>query len=98
MSLLTKRGLVNSAKKELENALKVLELPVLISLKELKSTYRNLAKLHHPDKTSQKIKMQKINEAYAFLKEYMESYKFTFSDEEVSKQFPQECHADKFRF
>lgn len=83
---------------KLLEALSVLELPVLISLKELRSRYRTLAKKHHPDKCGDKEAMQRINEAYRLLVAYMEGYKFTFSEEEVAKQFPEESHATRFRF
>ena len=43
-------------------------------------------------------KMVEINRAYEILKEYIENYKFSFSEEEILKQFPQIHHADKFRF
>lgn len=84
----------NSIKK----ALDILNLPVLISLKDLKIHYRNLAKLNHPDRQGEADKMSDINSAYEVLVTYMESYRFTFSKEEISKQFPQEDHARKFRF
>lgn len=82
----------------LQDALKVLELPVLISLKEVRSRYRVLAKKYHPDRCNDKEAMQKINEAYKLIITYMETYKFTFSEEEVAKQFPEENHATRFRF
>ena len=34
--------------------------------------------------------MQEINWAYKTLIEYMQNYKFTFSEEEISKQYPEE--------
>ena len=34
--------------------------------------------------------MQKINEAYEIIKNYIQNYKFTFSEEEISRQFPEE--------
>lgn len=83
---------------KLLNALAVLDLPVLISLKEVRSRYRSLAKKHHPDISNDKEKMQRINEAYKLVITYMETYKFTFSEEEVAKQFPEESHATRFRF
>jgi len=39
-----------------------------------------------------------VNEAYEIVKEYMDNFKFTFSDEEIAKQFPQELHVNRFRF
>jgi len=83
---------------KIHNALHVLELPVLVSLKDVRSRYRVLAKKHHPDRTQEKETMQQINEAYKILITYMETYKFTFSEEEVAKQFPEENHAKQFRF
>jgi len=83
---------------KLLDALDVLELPVLISLKELRSRYRTLAKKYHPDRSNDIEAMQKINESYKLVQAYMEGYKFTFSEEEVAKQFPEENHATRFRF
>ena len=83
---------------EIHAALAVFDLPVLISLKELRKRYRELAKKHHPDTHNAAETMHRINEAYALLKDYMENYKFTFQEEEILKQFPEESHASRFRF
>ena len=40
--------------------------------------------------------MQKLNEAYEIIKNYIQNYKFTFSEEEISRQFPEEF-IKKFR-
>jgi len=40
--------------------------------------------------------MQKLNEAYAIIKNYIQNYKFSFSEEEISRQFPEEF-IKKFR-
>lgn len=85
-------------REEIEKALATLELPVLVSLKEVRTRYRQMAKRYHPDRVNGKTDMQNINAAYSFLKEYMETYKFSFSEEEVAKQFPEENHAARFRF
>lgn len=79
-------------------ALERLEFPVLSTRKELKEYYHRLASLSHPDKGGDTQKMSEINQAYEILKNYMEDFKFTFSDEEIAKQFPQELHVNKFRF
>lgn len=84
--------------KDIENARNLLDVPVFISLKELKNHYRRLAKANHPDKNGNIDKMNKINQAYEVLKKYMENYRFTFSQEEILKQFPQEEHALRFKF
>ncbi len=82
----------------INNALKTLELPPLVSFEEIKNQYYRLSKLHHPDINQENSKMIEINEAYAVLKQYVFNYRFTFSDEEIMKQFPEENHANRYRF
>ena len=85
--------------KVIQDALKVLNLPAFVSFKEIKQRYRALSKKFHPDLQSEDdLKMQEINKAYSILKSYIEDYRFTFSKEEILKQFPQEQHASKFKF
>ncbi len=79
-------------------ALDVLALPVLSTKEELKSHYHALAKSVHPDYGGEHETMAKINQAYEILKTYMEEFKFTFSEEEMAKQFPEELHVNQFRF
>lgn len=83
---------------EIRAALEVLGLPVLVSFKEIKSRYHLLSRRHHPDLGGESKKMEEINSAYRILKEYIENYKFSFSDEEIEKQFPHRQHANRFRF
>ena len=40
--------------------------------------------------------MKELNEAYQTLKEYIENYKFLFSEEEIRRQYPDE-YIKKFR-
>ena len=89
---------MNKIVKEINDALKVFELPVFVSLKEIKKRYYHLSKKYHSDFYGKDDKMVEINRAYEILKEYIENYKFSFSEEEILKQFPQIHHADKFRF
>lgn len=79
-------------------ALEVLHFPVLSTKEELKSHYRTLAKRVHPDCGGEHETMAKMNQAYEILKTYMEEFKFTFSEEEMAKQFPEELHVNQFRF
>lgn len=79
-------------------ALEILNLPPLISLRELKAKYRDIAKKHHQDSVAEEAQMVCVNLAYETLKEYMEKYRFSFSDEEILKQFPEESHAVRFKF
>lgn len=79
-------------------SLEILSLPPFLTMAELKARYHLLAMELHPDYGGSVHKMAQINEAYAIIKDYMEQFKFTFSDEELGKQFPQEVHASRFRF
>ncbi len=88
----------NSVEK-IQGALKTLHLSSLVSLNEIKKRYRELSKKFHPDFNKEDAdKFKEINEAYKILKNYIENYRFTFSKEEIIKQFPQEYHASKFKF
>ena len=83
---------------KLHHALKVMELPVLVSYEDIKKQYRMLSKKYHPDFNPKEDKMQALNEAYALLKHYIFHYRFSFSDEEIKKQFPESGYGTKFRF
>ncbi|MFK5881513.1 MAG: J domain-containing protein [Sulfurospirillum sp.] len=82
----------------INDALDTLELPVLISIKELKQRYKILASTYHPDLGGDSEKMAKINDAYRLLKNYMDNFKFSFTKEEIYKQFPQDDYVSRFRF
>ena len=84
--------------KSIQQALEVLGLPPMISQKELKERYRELSKRYHPDRGGSHEEMAQINRAYKILQNYMENYRFTFSDEEILKQFPLKEHQERFRF
>ena len=83
--------------KVIHNALDTLNLPFLVSYEEIKSRYYELSKKYHPDFNQEDSKMLEINDAYAVLKQYIFNYRFSFSDQEIEKQFPNESHANKFR-
>ncbi|HIP03031.1 MAG TPA: molecular chaperone DnaJ [Campylobacterales bacterium] len=82
----------------IHDALQTLNLPSLVSYEDIKNQYYLLSKRHHPDLNQEDSKMVEINEAYAVLKQYVFHYRFSFSDEEIMKQFPEASHASKFRF
>jgi len=81
----------------IKEALDILELPPFITKKEIKQRYRNLAKEFHPDISTETNKMHKINDAYKILIEYIENYKYSFDDTEISKQLPNLTHNNKFK-
>jgi DnaJ-class molecular chaperone len=88
---------------KLRHALAVMELPVLVSYEDIKKQYRKLSRKYHPDLQNGEInpkedKMRALNEAYALLKHYIFHYRFSFSDEEIKKQFPESGYGTKFRF
>ncbi len=82
----------------IQNALKILDLPQFVSFKEIKVKYHQLSKKYHPDICEDKNKMVEINSAYEMLKSYIEDFKYSFDDDEIYKQYPENYHADRFRF
>jgi len=84
-------------KDEIENALDILALPKLISKEDIKRQYYFLAKKYHPDIGGKAEKMEQLNRAYKILMKYIEEFRYTFDEEEVSKQFPGADHAQRYR-
>jgi DnaJ-class molecular chaperone len=82
---------------EIENALETLELPKLISREDIKKQYHFFARKYHPDLGGESEKMEQINYAYKLLMKYIEEFRYTFDEEEISKQFPGASHAQRFR-
>ncbi len=88
---------------KLHHALEVMELPVLVSYEDIRKRYRELSRKYHPDLVShdfngKKDKMQALNDAYALLKHYIFHYRFSFSEEEIRRQYPESDYGRKFRF
>jgi curved DNA-binding protein CbpA len=57
---------------------------------DINRQYKKLAKKFHPDANGGNAGMEDINKAYGILKEYVKNFKFTFSEDEILKQYPQE--------
>lgn len=83
---------------KLTNAREFMKLPPLITIKDLKKRYRELSKSMHPDKGGNAESMQKLSASYSLILEYMENFRFQFSEEEVAAQFPYEDYNKRFRF
>ena len=81
----------------IEEALEVLELPKLITKKDIQQQYRFLAKKHHPDVGGDASDMERLNAAYRLLMKYIEEFRYTFDEDEVNRQFPGVDHASRFR-
>ncbi len=82
---------------EIEKALELLNLPKLISRGDIKKQYYFLAKKNHPDSGGDAQKMEQLNHAYTLLMKYIEEFRYTFDEEEISKQFPGADHAQRFK-
>ncbi|NTV50177.1 MAG: J domain-containing protein [Geobacteraceae bacterium] len=77
---------------ELQKSLEILGLYDRVTMKQVKSRHRELVKRYHPDsgETAGGEQIQLINAAYRILSEYLESYCFSFSEEEFYSQNPEE--------
>ncbi len=84
--------------KEIKNALDILGIPAFTSLKEIKKRYYELSKKYHPDVSGNEEKMITINRAYHVIKEYIDNFRFSFNEEEINKQYPEDCHTNRFGF
>ncbi len=82
---------------EIEKALELLSLPKLISRSDIKKQYHFLAKKNHPDMGGDAQKMEQLNYAYKLLMKYIEEFRYTFDEEEISKQFPGADYAQRFK-
>jgi len=82
---------------EIENALETLALPKLISKSEMKRQYHFLAKKNHPDIGGSPERMEALNRAYKLLLTYMEEFRYSFDNEEISKQFPGADYVQRFK-
>ncbi len=86
-----------SPTEEIEKALEILSLPKLISRSDIKKQYHFLAKKNHPDLGGSVEKMEQLNYAYRLLMKYIEEFRYTFDEEEISKQFPGADYAQRFK-
>ncbi len=82
---------------EIAHALEILELPTLITRSDLKKQYRFLSKKNHPDQGGDAQIQEQINAAYKLLTHYIEEFRYSFDDREISTQFPGAKHAEQFR-
>jgi DnaJ-class molecular chaperone len=82
---------------QINEALNILDLPKLITKSDVKKQYRFLSKKYHPDKGGDAMKQEQINYAYKLLMKYIEEFRYTFDENEISKQFPGAKHAEQFK-
>lgn len=75
--------------KEFQAAVESLELLSLTSREHVRKKYLKLSRQYHPDMEGGSTeKFQEIREAYEILVEYMDNFRFLFSDEEFKQQNP----------
>jgi hypothetical protein len=60
------------------------------TIAHIKRRHRELSKKYHPDLQGEAHQMQSLNNAAAFLMTYLQSYRFSFSEEEFYRQNPDE--------
>ncbi|ACM92123.1 dnajb11 protein [Nautilia profundicola AmH] len=68
----------------------MLGIAPLSSFEDINKKYKKLVKQTHPDLNDNNDKITEINRAYEILREYIRNYKFTFSEDEILKQYPSE--------
>lgn len=83
--------------KLLEEALEILELPLFVNIKEIKSRYKELVLRYHPDRGGDRERFERVVRSYKILEEYTQNYRFDFSKDEVERQYPNELYGNKFK-
>ncbi len=64
----------------------------LLTIKRIKQRHRDLVKKAHPDlhQHAPPERMRQINEAARIIMDYIQSYRFSFSEKEFYRQVPEE--------
>jgi len=77
---------------ELRESLVVFGLNERATLREIRTRHRELVKRYHPDAVNEDDpdRIRKVNAAYRVLREYVESYQFSFAEDEFYEQNPEE--------
>ena len=85
----------------LEEARKLLDLPIKATKKEIKAAYRRAARLWHPDRAPAgeearyRLRMQQVNAAYQRLVQFIEGYRYDLV-ESAGPEDLQKWWADRF--
>jgi len=77
---------------ELRESLLVFGLGERATLREIRKRHRELVRRYHPDagNEDEPDRIRKVNAAYRVLRDYVESYRFSFSEHEFYEQNPEE--------
>jgi len=87
---------------KINEARKILGLADRASLKEIKEAFWSQTRKWHPDKCKKKDKnichekMKEINKAYKVIMSYVENYNYSFNDETVWEDNPEERWKKRF--
>jgi DnaJ-class molecular chaperone len=86
---------------EMDKARKSLGLGEFASLDEIKQAYRNKAFLYHPDKSNSENAegeemMKSLNQAYELLTEYCSRYKYSFTEDDVDRAYPDDAYLRRY--
>jgi DnaJ-class molecular chaperone len=85
---------------EIDRARRLLGLGKRASMAEIKIAYRHMCRQWHPDVVKDKKtgtrRMKDINAAYRLLQDYCESYRFSFSPEEIESFDPEKWWSQRF--
>jgi hypothetical protein len=61
-----------------------------LTMAQIKHRHRELSRKHHPDLQGEAHHMQNLNNAASILMSYLQSYRFSFSEDEFYCQNPDE--------
>jgi hypothetical protein len=77
---------------KLQSAIRTFGLGEHVTLGEIKARYRELVKRHHPDGgiNEDTEAIYRVIEANRVILEYVESYRYCFSEQEYLEQYPEE--------
>jgi len=74
---------------EFQDAVESLELLSLTTQEQVRKKYLKLSRKYHPDMEGGSTKkFQEVREAYDILTEYMNNFRFVFTEEEFKQQNP----------
>jgi len=74
---------------EFQDAVESLELLSLTTQEQVRKKYLKLSRKYHPDMEGGSTKkFQEVREAYDILMEYMNNFRFVFTEEEFKQQNP----------
>ncbi len=77
---------------ELRESLLVFGLGERATLREIRKRHRELVRMYHPDvgNDDEPEQIRRVNAAYRVLREYVEAYRYSFSEEEFYEQNTEE--------